>query len=174
MTDGHNALTGAPWYPAQTGDRLLVTYEETGHDPRWTETYEVAEDATCGRVLRHVEHTAPDDSLAGWFAGPPELHDGDPFETPWMEAGPDRLTITRDGAIVHQGHHALPRPDTAAVRLTTAASADGDGLVLAVVREREYTPAELDELMQKTIARGQEAAARHDARRATETEQPRQ
>lgn len=155
LVDGHRALTEAPWYPAQVGDRLLVTYEETEQDPRWTETYEVIEDATDGRVLRHVDHTAPDASSAGWFAGPPELHGSDPFETPWMEAGPDRLTVTRQGEVVHQGRHALARPDNAQPRLTTAAGADG-GFGWAVVQEREYTPAELDALQQKIITRTQE------------------
>ncbi|MFE7429516.1 MULTISPECIES: hypothetical protein [unclassified Streptomyces] len=61
--------------------------------------------------LRLVD-IAPEGAAGGWYAGPPELHGGDPVETPRIEADPDRLTITRDGVIVHQGHHALPRPDT--------------------------------------------------------------
>lgn len=155
LGDGHDALTGAPWYPAQVGDRLLVTYEETEQDPRWTETYEVAEGDGGALALRPVGHTAPDDSLAGWFAGPPEVYGGDPFETPWMEAGPDSLTVTRGGEIVHQGRHALARPDDAPPRLTTAAGADG-AVGWAVVQERQFTPAELDGLQHKIIVRAQE------------------
>ncbi|MFF3735330.1 hypothetical protein ACFYXM_34955 [Streptomyces sp. NPDC002476] len=69
------------------------------------------EDGTGGMELRLVQ-VAPDGATGGWYAGPPELYGADPVETPWMEAGPDRLTLTRDGVIIHQGRHALPRPDT--------------------------------------------------------------
>ncbi|WP_158771456.1 hypothetical protein [Streptomyces sp. NRRL S-340] len=55
---------------------------------------------------RLVDHTAPDDALAGGFAGPPDLYGGAPFEAPWTEAGPDRLAVLRDGRAVHQGRHA--------------------------------------------------------------------
>ncbi|MFB6879185.1 hypothetical protein [Streptomyces sp. NPDC056323] len=72
-----------------------------------------------------------------------------------MEAGPDRLTITRNGVIVHQGRHALARPDTAEPRITTAAGPDG-AIGWAVVQEREYTPAEMSALEQKILARGAE------------------
>ncbi|MEU3423594.1 hypothetical protein AB0F39_34475 [Streptomyces murinus] len=154
LIDGHSALTTAPWYPSRVGDRLLITYEATEQGDRWTETYEVA-DGDGGRALRPIGHTAPDDSLAGWFAGPPELLDGDPLETPWMEAGPDRLTVIRDGQIVHQGRHALAQPDDAPLRITTAAGPDG-AIGWAVVQERQYTPAELDGLAQRIVARTQE------------------
>lgn len=56
--------------------------------------------------------------------------------------GPARLTITRNNVIVHQGRHALPRPDTTEPRITTAAGPDGT-IGWAVVQEREYTPAEM-------------------------------
>ena len=47
-----------------------------------------------------------------WFAGAPEAPGGDAIETAWMEAGPDLLTVIRDGRVLHQGHHAqgLPEP----------------------------------------------------------------
>ncbi|MFE3152567.1 hypothetical protein ACFXJ6_38965 [Streptomyces sp. NPDC059218] len=77
-----------------------------------------------------------------------------------MEAGPDRLTITRDGQVVHQGRHALARPDTTEPRLTTAAGPDG-AIGWAVFQEREYTPAGLDVLERRILARGAEAAARY-------------
>ncbi|MFE2936122.1 hypothetical protein [Streptomyces sp. NPDC059278] len=78
-----------------------------------------------------------------------------------MEAGPDRLTITRDGQVVHQGRHALARPDAAEARLTTAAG-PGGGVGRAIVQEREYTPAETSTLEQKILARGAELADRYD------------
>ncbi|WHM40889.1 hypothetical protein [Streptomyces sp. BPTC-684] len=126
--------------------------------------YEAAEDAAHSLVLRHVGHTAPDDSLAGWFADPAELHGGDPAETPWREADPDRLTLTRNGTLVHQGRHILARDtDTAEPRLTTAISADGT-IEWAIVQERQHTPAEYEDLEQKVIARGVELAARAGTR----------
>ncbi|MFB7600031.1 hypothetical protein [Streptomyces sp. NPDC056160] len=159
LLSGHGALTGAPWYPARAGDRLVVTYEATDRDPRWTETYEV-QDGAGGWALRLVDHTAPDDALAGWFAGSPELCGGDPFETPWVEAGPDRLAVLRDGQVVHQGRHALSRPGAADPRVTMAVGADGTtGLV--VVQERQCTPAEADDLLAKVVTRAQETVRDH-------------
>ncbi|MFK8912837.1 hypothetical protein ACJA3G_38320, partial [Streptomyces sp. YS-3] len=38
---GHEELTQAPWYPTRPGDRLVVTFEECGDLPAWTETYQV-------------------------------------------------------------------------------------------------------------------------------------
>ncbi|MEU5157775.1 MULTISPECIES: hypothetical protein [Actinomycetes] len=152
--NGYRALTDAPWYPAQPGDRLIVTYEATDADPRWTETYEVIKDAAYGLVLHLVDHTAPDEGMAGWFGGTPDII-GDPVETPWMEAGPDRLAIIRGGTVVHHGHHALTRPDTEELRETTAVGADGT-IGYAVILEREYTPAELTDLERKIITKTQE------------------
>ncbi|MFF8618542.1 hypothetical protein [Streptomyces sp. NPDC015350] len=158
LTSGHQELTGAPWYPSRPGDQLMVTLEAAGRSPRTTELYEVVEgESGSGLALRLVEIT-PEDAAGGWYAGPPEVYGADPVETPWMEAGPDRLTLTRDGVIVHQGRHALARPDTAEARVTTAAGADG-ALGMAVVQEREYTPAELETLEQRILAQGAEAAA---------------
>ncbi|MEL5955716.1 hypothetical protein AADR41_13260 [Streptomyces sp. CLV115] len=39
--------------------------------------------------------------------------------------GPDRLTITHDGVIVHQGLHTLARPEAAEPRVTTAVGPAG-------------------------------------------------
>ncbi|MFE7268305.1 hypothetical protein ACFU9B_40965 [Streptomyces sp. NPDC057592] len=121
LVGGHRALTEAPWYPSRPGDRLMLTLEATEHTPRTTELYEVIGGGEDGMELRLVD-IAPE---GGWYAGPPELYGADPVETPWMEAGPDRLTITRNGVIVHQGRHALARPDTAEPRTTTTAGPDG-------------------------------------------------
>jgi hypothetical protein len=157
---GRRALTEAPWYPSRPGDRLMLTLEAAEHGPRTTELYEVVAGGGDGMELRLLEVT-PEGAAGGWYAGPPELYGADPVETPWMEAGPDRLTITRDGQIVHQGRHALARPDTAEPRLTSAAGPNS-AVGLALVQEREYTPAEMSALAQKVIARGAELAARCD------------
>lgn len=42
----------------------MIAYEEPEIDPRWTETFEVVEGAAHGRVLRLLEHTAPEEKLA--------------------------------------------------------------------------------------------------------------
>nr|BFD86945.1 hypothetical protein StreXyl84_63460 [Streptomyces sp. Xyl84] len=133
LLSGRDALTGARWCPGRAGDCLVVTYEATDRDLRWTETYEV-QGGAGGRALRLVDHTAPDTSLAGWFAGPPGLYGGDPFETPWMEAGSDRLAVLRGGQVLHQGRHALARPGAADPRVTMTVGADGT-MGLAVVQE---------------------------------------
>ncbi|MFF9594223.1 hypothetical protein ACF1FX_34460 [Streptomyces sp. NPDC014646] len=130
LVGGHRALTEAPWYPSRPGDQLLITLEASGTAPRSTELYEVVEgggNGGGGLELRLVE-VAPEGATGGWYAGPPELYGADPVETPWMEAGSDRLTITRDGVIVHQGRHALPRPHTAEPQLTP------DAFALSLIR----------------------------------------
>ncbi|MEU6927348.1 hypothetical protein [Streptomyces sp. NPDC046631] len=73
---------------------------------------------------------------------------------------PRPATITRNDVIVHQGRHALARPDTAERRITSVV---GDGAIgWAVVREREYTPAEMSALEQKIISRCAEISSCHD------------
>ncbi|MGW1848274.1 hypothetical protein [Streptomyces sp. NPDC001966] len=167
LVGGHRALMEAPWYPSRPGDRLMLTLEATEHTPRTTELYEVVGGGEDGMELRLVD-IAPEGAEGGWYAAPPELYGADPVETPWMEAGPDRLTITRDGVIVHQGRHALARPDTAEPQITTAAI---DGAIgWAVVQKRQYTPAEMSTLEQKILARGAEVAARHVQEQQAEAE----
>ncbi|MGW2083126.1 hypothetical protein ACWCOW_40730 [Streptomyces sp. NPDC001939] len=100
---GHRALTSAWWYPSQPADRLTVTLEASGTGPGWTEEYEVTEDGE----LRFLGSATAPEGAAGWFAGP-SATGGDVLETPWMEAGPDRLTVTRQGCVVHQGRAAVP------------------------------------------------------------------
>lgn len=126
----------------------MASYEVADQAPRWTEAYEVTDDAEHGRILRLDGHTALDDSYAGLFARPPETIDGGLFGTPWMEAGPDRPAITRDDQVLH----ALARLGDAEPRLTTAAGADGS-FGWAVVQERACAPAELDDLQQKINGR---------------------
>ncbi|MFF8717756.1 hypothetical protein ACF07T_41350 [Streptomyces sp. NPDC015184] len=99
----------------------MVTLEAAGRSPRTTELYEVVEGGD-GLELRLVEIT-PKGATGGWYAGPPEVYGADPVEAPWMEAGPDQLTLTRDGVIVHQGRHALAPPGTSVPQLTPGAFA---------------------------------------------------
>ncbi|MFE3152566.1 hypothetical protein ACFXJ6_38960 [Streptomyces sp. NPDC059218] len=82
LVSGHRAPTEAPWYPSRPGDRLMVTMEATGQSPRTTELYEVTEgEGGDGLELRLIE-AAPEGAAGGWYAGPPEMYDTDPVETP--------------------------------------------------------------------------------------------
>ncbi|MFJ1839901.1 hypothetical protein ACIOJ9_39330 [Streptomyces sp. NPDC088175] len=123
LVGGHRALTEAPWYPSRPGDQLLITLEATDRAPRTTELYEVIEGGD-GMEL-HLVQAEPEGAEGGWYAGPPEMYGADPIETPWMEAGPGQLTVTREGVIVHQGRHALPSPGTTEQRITPGAVALG-------------------------------------------------
>ncbi|MFD5468858.1 hypothetical protein [Streptomyces sp. NPDC127105] len=101
LMSGHYSLTTAPWYPAREGDLVHVAFEAAGQAPAFGETYVV--EPRGGHPddlkLRLLHHTAPDDS-AGFFA--PGLV-GDGISELWMEAGPHRLTVIRDGQVVHDG-----------------------------------------------------------------------
>lgn len=99
---GERALTSAAWYPARHGDIVHVHYEQAGTNPPVGETYLV--EAIDGglftlRLLCH-SHPGDDDSDEGAFAV--EAAD-DPLYELWFEAGPQRLTIVRDGRVVHDG-----------------------------------------------------------------------
>jgi hypothetical protein len=101
IMSGDRALRTAPWYPARAGDLLTVHYEGDRDMPAWYETYTV-QAGTDGLELRLLDHTPGEEfaTLAGFFAGPDECG-GDPFTTPWMEAGPRLLSIVRDSVTVH-------------------------------------------------------------------------
>ncbi|WP_432017691.1 hypothetical protein [Streptomyces hydrogenans] len=101
IMEGDRALRSAPWFPSRPGDLLTVTYEAWGAEPEWSETYVVVPSA-AGRILELQSHTRGETrGLVGAFAVNQGYPDDDPFTTPWMEAGPDRLTVTRDGVTVH-------------------------------------------------------------------------
>ncbi|MER0485093.1 hypothetical protein ABR737_43385 [Streptomyces sp. Edi2] len=104
---GYQALTGAPWYPSRVGDLIQVTYEPCGTVEGFREVYRVIDDPNTpeAKTLELVTHTSKrEDGFFGAFAGEPSYGpESDPLETAWMEAGPDRLSITRDGEVVHQG-----------------------------------------------------------------------
>ncbi|MEU8893934.1 hypothetical protein [Streptomyces sp. NPDC048442] len=106
LNEGHRQLENAPWAPTRSGDRLVVAFEAVGDNPGFTETYEVIssglEHWPEQTELRLVGHTAPHDQV-GFYAGSPALSGGDAIETVWMEAGPDRLTVLREGKVLHQG-----------------------------------------------------------------------
>jgi hypothetical protein len=99
---GQRALETAPWYPARAGDLVHVHYYGSLADmtPEQGETYVVehSEDEG-GLVLRLLHHTAGFEG-AGCFA--PGMVDA-PLMEAWFEAGPDALTIVRDGRVVHGG-----------------------------------------------------------------------
>lgn len=101
-------LGTAPWYPARPGDLVHVHYEQAGDFPAYGETYIVAAAGGPGEGLLSMQllaHTCPlmDDQVeesVGFFAV--DAHE-DPLYEPWFEAGPQRLTIVRDGRPVHVG-----------------------------------------------------------------------
>lgn len=113
LTSAHDRLTGAPWYPVRPGDLVHVHYEAGGEMPAFGETYIVGNarepgDTAPGLLsMVLLAHTLPDSTpeddvkgMTGCFEA--EAHD-DPIYDPWFEAGPQRLTVVRDGRVVHNG-----------------------------------------------------------------------
>lgn len=100
---GQQSLESQPWYPARHGDIVHIAYEGFGPDvPAHGETYIVEQPEVDGwynlRVLAHSQPGAIDE--AGVFA---TEDDPDPLMEMWFEAGPHRLTIVRNGRVVHGG-----------------------------------------------------------------------
>ncbi|MDX3033019.1 hypothetical protein [Streptomyces scabiei] len=106
-------LTHAPWYPVRPGDLVHVHYEAGGQMPAFGETYIVGDarepgDTAPGLLsMVLLAHTLPEDTpeddvkgMTGVFEA--EAHD-DPIYDLWFEAGPQRLTVVRDGRVVHNG-----------------------------------------------------------------------
>lgn len=113
LTSWHDRLTGAPWYPVRPGDLVHVHYEQAGELAEFGETYIVGDarepgDTAPGLLsMVLLAHTLPDSTpeddvkgMTGCFEA--EAHD-DPIYDPWFEAGPQRLTVVRDGRVVHNG-----------------------------------------------------------------------
>lgn len=105
------ALESRPWHPLRPGDLVHVAYEQAGDMPAFGETYLVGDAGGPGdpvpRLLsmQLLAHTCPDAvgaglGMVGCFAV--DAHD-DPLYEPWFEAGPQRLTVIRDGRPVHVG-----------------------------------------------------------------------
>lgn len=104
LQQGHTDLTSAPWYPARPGDLVHVHYEAVGEMAAFGETYLVAAGAHGFLTMQLLCHTLPDAEEAGGMVGCYAVNDDpDPLMELWFEAGPQRLTIVRDGRPVHIG-----------------------------------------------------------------------
>ncbi|MFJ4631587.1 hypothetical protein [Streptomyces sp. NPDC088847] len=107
LQESDTQLTSAAWYPARHGDLVHVHYEAAGEMAAFGETYHVY-DAGHGlmgmALLTHNLPATVDDDVADGMTGCFASDDSDdPLYTPWFEAGPQRLTIVRDGRPVHIG-----------------------------------------------------------------------
>ncbi|MFI6337810.1 hypothetical protein [Streptomyces sp. NPDC050535] len=103
LSQGDAALTSAPWYPLRPGDLVHVAYEQAGQMAAFGETYLVGDAGDGLLSMQLLAHTCPDaepDGMVGCFAV--ESADCPVYEA-WFEAGPQRLTIVRDGRPVHIG-----------------------------------------------------------------------
>lgn len=106
LMSGHARLTSAPWYPARPGDLVHVHYEAVGQMAAFGETYLIAAGSNDGFLnMQLLCHTLPEDTefldgMVGCFAVD---DDTDPLMELWMEGGPHRLTVVRDGRPVHIG-----------------------------------------------------------------------
>lgn len=122
LTSAHNRLTSAPWYPVRPGDLVHIHYEQGGESPAFGETYIVSgDDGSLSMQL--LAHTLPgsEGDPAAYGLGCFAIEDtDDPLYTAWFEAGPQRLTIVRDGQVVH-GNLARPQTDAAAAGTKLAA-----------------------------------------------------
>lgn len=152
LQQGHTDLTSAPWYPARPGDVVHVHYEGAGEMAAFGETYLVAAGSDGFLNMRLLCHTLPEDTecdgLVGCFAVD---DDPDPLMDLWFEAGPHRLTIVRDGQVVHHGPSGSMSRATAAGMLMVASSltaAVGQAIQyleqgapeIALARLRSYKP----------------------------------
>jgi hypothetical protein len=101
---GERALTSAAWYPARHGDIVHVHYEQAGTIPPVGETYlvEAIEDQGLFKLRLLCHSHTDDDADTGLAAFEADATD-DPLYELWFEAGPQRLTIVRDGRTVHDG-----------------------------------------------------------------------
>lgn len=113
LNRAHAQLAAASWHPMRPGDLVHVHYEAGGEMPAFGETY-IVDDAAepsdtppglMSMVL--LAHTLPASTpeadvkgMTGHFEA--EACD-DPVYEAWFEAGPQRLTIVRDGRVVHNG-----------------------------------------------------------------------
>lgn len=99
------AYTGASWYPPRPGDVVHLHLEQAGDLAASGETYlisahpgpqpEAAPPLLDMRRIAHGENTGDGD-----FA---TTGSDDPLYELWFEAGPQRITLVRDGRVVHAG-----------------------------------------------------------------------
>ncbi|MFD3483810.1 hypothetical protein [Streptomyces sp. NPDC058665] len=103
LRSGERALKTAPWYPSRAGDLVHVHYEGIGDIRAWGETYVVEPEPGFADSLRLrlLHHTAKGDAatMAGVWAT--NSGDPDPLFDMWFEAGPARITVVRDGRVMH-------------------------------------------------------------------------
>ena len=113
LNRAHARLTTAPWHPLRPGDLVHIHYEPAGDMAAFGETYIVGDAGEPGDRKPHLlsmvllAHTLPDTTPEDDVKGMTGCYEAeacdDPLYTPWFEAGPQRLTIIRDGRVVHNG-----------------------------------------------------------------------
>ncbi|MEI5522492.1 hypothetical protein WB388_17975 [Streptomyces brasiliscabiei] len=102
------ALESAPWYPCRPGDLVHVRYDAVGDVPlipAFGETYVIGDAGDGLLSMKLLAHSLADgtehaEGMVGCFAA--EAADCPIYEL-WFEGGPHRLTIVRDGRVVHGG-----------------------------------------------------------------------
>jgi hypothetical protein len=104
LTSAGADLESAPWYPCRPGDLVHVHYEATPLLPAFGETYVIGDVGGGLMSMQLVSHTFeggdPDEfGIGGCTVEAAEC----PIYEAWFEAGPHRLTIVRDGRVVHDG-----------------------------------------------------------------------
>lgn len=128
LMDGYARLTTAPWYPARPGDLVHVHHEAGALPDPFGETYIIRAAAQGFLSLQLLANTMPEAADTAGLVGCYAVEDDpDPLTDLWMEAGPHRLTVIRDGRVVHDG--AAPRagaPEDAGVRRRVLARAVAD------------------------------------------------
>lgn len=149
LMGAYDELTSAPWYPVRPGDLVHVAYEDTPTMAAFGETYIVG-DAGGGLMnMELISHTCRLDEPDGMTGHCSVDAADDPIYELWFEAGPHRLTIVRDGQVVHDGAaRRIGGPAAAALMLGTFAQtvAEAEGYLergepeLALARLRSPGP----------------------------------
>ena len=112
LNRGYRELLDAPWYPPQPGDLVHVAYQPPGELEPFGETYAVraAGDGDLLMSLHLVHHTyiraagcQGCEEVMGIGAFATGTATVAPLAEAWMEAGPHRLTIVRNGVVLHDG-----------------------------------------------------------------------
>jgi hypothetical protein len=83
---------------------LTIRYAAGGSVPAGEGTHEVVEDVDGLLILSLRSHTVLEQFAASAGAYARECLVDDPFFEPWMEAGPAKMTIVRNGTVVHGSH----------------------------------------------------------------------
>ncbi|GEC02984.1 hypothetical protein SSP24_06390 [Streptomyces spinoverrucosus] len=103
LTSAGTELESAPWYPVRSGDLVHVHYEATPTLPVFGETYVIGDVGGGLKSMQLVGHTWQGEEPDGMVGGCAVDAADDPLYELWFEAGPQRLTIVRDGLVVHHG-----------------------------------------------------------------------